>query len=139
MKKLQASEKHRQYEVLNEEAQNLRKDRQNLLQYKNLPSIREKLDTVKTKMQRAQIDPKYNKEPRPIVASADIKLEMNKRSKKFSPFEKLKKRSHAMDQLQKIAAELEYFERQRDSLAGRSQSMAAINPNDARSEPIEHD
>lgn len=99
MKKLQASEKHRQYEVLNEEAQNLRKDRQNLLQYKNLPSIREKLDTVKTKMQRAQIDPKYNKEARPIVASADIKLEMNKRSKKFSPFEKLKKRSHAMDQL----------------------------------------
>ena len=48
-------------------------------------------------MQRAQIDPKYNKEPRPVVASADIKLEMNKRSKKFSPFEKLKKRSHAMD------------------------------------------
>ena len=105
------------------------------MQYKNLPSIREKLESVKTKMQRAQMNPKFNKTPAPVVASADIKLEQQRRSKRFSPFEKIKKRSQAMDYLQKIAAELEYFDRQRDSLAGRSQSLVQMHRNsDARSE-----
>ena len=45
-----------------------------------------------------------------------------------------------MEQLQKIAAELEYFDRQRESLAGRSHSLQAMNFNsDVRSEQIEQD
>ena len=75
MKKLKASEKTHQHEVFNEEAQVIQNDRQSLLQYKNLPSIREKLESVKTKMQRAQNNPKFNKTPAPVVASQDIKLE----------------------------------------------------------------
>ena len=74
------------------------------------------------------------------MASADIKLDKERRSKRFSPFEKIKKRSQAMEQLQKIAAELEYFDRQRESLAGRSHSLQAMNFNsDVRSEQIEQD
>ena len=72
-----------------------------MLQFKNLPSLREKLDSMKTKHQKASRDPKYNITPMPLKAvssAAEMRKDIREKyGSRFSPFTDLKKRSEAVN------------------------------------------
>ena len=70
MKQLEVSKAAHSLAPKVDDADTIRNDRDQLLQFKNLPSLREKLDSMKTKLQKAQRDPKFNIAPAPLKSTS---------------------------------------------------------------------